>query len=74
MPTTWGSVGSAMSMMASTWSLNSGSVDRGIGVAAADIPDPVRPDALGRHERDLARRLGMRDVEDADARGELACP
>jgi len=49
-----------------------GIVDRDVGVAAADIPDAMRPHSLGRPEGDLARRLGMRDVEDADSRRILA--
>jgi hypothetical protein len=46
-----------------------GIVDGEVGVAAADIPDAMRPYPRGRHESDLARRLGMRDVEDAKAGG-----
>src|SRR5579864_3838860 len=48
-----------------------GFVDRDIGVATADIPDAMRSHAFGRHESDLARRRGTRDVEDADAGGVL---
>ena len=42
-------------------------VNRDIGVAAANVPDAMQPHPLGRHKSDLARRLGTRDVEDADA-------
>jgi len=44
-----------------------GIVDRDVSVATADVPDAMWPHPLGCHEGDLARRLGMRDVEDADA-------
>ena len=45
-------------------------VDGGIGVPAARVPDAVRPDPVDRHEPDLGRLLGPRDVEDADPGGE----
>src|SRR5438094_5872907 len=33
-----------------------GKVDGGIGVAAAGVPDAVRPEAIDRHEPDLDRK------------------
>src|SRR5262249_54570207 len=49
-----------------------GEVDRGIGVAATGVPDPMRTKTIDRHEADLGRLLGPRDVVDPDARRETA--
>src|SRR5207248_141377 len=49
-----------------------GEVDRGVGVASAGVPDAVRPETARRHEADLPRFLGFRNVVDADAAGEAA--
>src|SRR5438270_13260308 len=42
-------------------------LDRDVSVTPTDIPDAMRPHTLGGHKGDLARRLRMRDVVDADA-------
>src|SRR5260221_2312396 len=45
---------------------------RSILILAAGVPDAVRSEAAGRHEADLLRLLGLRDVVDADAGSEAA--
>src|SRR5262245_27078716 len=47
-------------------------VDGGVGVASARVPEPMGPDALHRHEADLARLLGSGDVEDPETGAERA--
>jgi hypothetical protein len=49
-----------------------GKVDRGIGIAAAGVPDAMRPKAVDGHEADLGRLLGSGDVVDPDAGSETA--
>ena len=44
-----------------------GKMDRGIGVTATGVPDPMRPEAIDRHEADLGRLVGLGDVVDPDA-------
>ena len=44
---------------------------RDIGVALADIPDAMRPQAAERQEGDLARRFRLRQIVDAQPAGEL---
>jgi len=68
LPTTSGRVAPPCRRLPSTWSVKLGVVDRDIGVAATDVPDAMWSHPLGRHEGDLAWRLGMRDIEDADSR------
>jgi hypothetical protein len=44
-----------------------GEMDRGVGVAAAGVPDPMRPEAIDRHEADLDRLIRLGNVVDPDA-------
>jgi len=46
-------------------------MDRDIGIAAADIPDAVRPEAAERQEGDFARRFRPRQIVDAKPAGEF---
>ncbi len=45
---------------------------RGIGPAPADVPDAVQAGAVDRHEADLLRLVGLRDVVDRHARRPVA--
>ena len=45
-------------------------VARGIGIAPADIPQPVQPQPVDRHKADLARLGRFRDVEHPQPGGE----
>src|SRR5262249_57297340 len=49
-----------------------GEVDRRVRVAAAGVPDAVRPDALDRQKPDFARPVAAGDIERANAGGEAA--